>query len=112
MPPIAKAGGLAEASLKALRHTHASIALANGVPLPVVSKRLGHSNYSTTASIYIHALPNYEIAAADAWQKLKQEAATGLDEAKKDEILVAPFGTAAPTKKAVTNWALPLLSAL
>jgi len=38
------------------------------VPLPSVSKRLGHSNVHVTATVYSHALPADEIAAAEIWQ--------------------------------------------
>jgi integrase len=37
------------ASLHSLRHTHTSHLLASGVPLPVVSARLGHSSVRVTA---------------------------------------------------------------
>ena len=40
------------ASLHTLRHTHGSHLLANGVPLPVVSARLGHSSVRVTADVY------------------------------------------------------------
>ncbi len=38
----------------ALRHTSASLLLAQGVPLETVSRRLGHSNSNITKDIYIH----------------------------------------------------------
>lgn len=38
----------------ALRHTYASICISLGVDPVVVSKRMGHSNVSTTLSIYTH----------------------------------------------------------
>jgi len=41
----------------ALRHWHASQLLSQGVPLPVVSQRLGHSNRALTLAVYSHALP-------------------------------------------------------
>jgi len=41
-----------------LRHTHASLLLANGHPATAVAKRLGHASVTTTLSIYAHALPN------------------------------------------------------
>jgi len=37
-----------------LRHLHASLALGAGVPLVDVSRRLGHANVATTATIYAH----------------------------------------------------------
>ena len=41
-----------------LRHTQASILIASGQPVNSVSKRLGHSQVSTTMNIYAHALKN------------------------------------------------------
>jgi len=38
----------------ALRHTHATKLIAAGVPIPNVSRRLGHSNITTTLNIYTH----------------------------------------------------------
>ena len=40
----------------ALRHTHATLLIAEGVPLPIVSRRLGHSSLVTTTKTYIHAI--------------------------------------------------------
>ena len=36
------------------RHTHTSLMAAAGVPLDVISRRLGHSNSSITKDIYFH----------------------------------------------------------
>ncbi|MEX2301876.1 MAG: site-specific integrase [Bryobacterales bacterium] len=60
--------GLKGIGLHSLRHTHGSQLLAAGVPLPTVSKRLGHSSVAVTAAIYAHAFAADEIAAADAWE--------------------------------------------
>lgn len=64
---IAKKAGLPGVSLHTLRHSHGSQLLSLGVPLPTVSKRLGHANTHVTATIYSHALPHDEIAAAKLW---------------------------------------------
>jgi len=48
-----------------LRHTHASVALAAGVDLKVVSERLGHSQISITADLYTHVSRGVSQAAAD-----------------------------------------------
>lgn len=37
-----------------LRHTCASLLLANGVPMKQIQIWLGHSTFSTTADIYAH----------------------------------------------------------
>jgi integrase len=64
---IAKQAGLKSVSLHTLRHSHGSLLLSAGVPLPVVSKRLGHSSPHVTAMVYSHALPKDEEAAAEIW---------------------------------------------
>ncbi|MCO6543130.1 MAG: site-specific integrase [Lactobacillus sp.] len=43
-----------------LRHTHASILLYQGVSILSVSKRLGHSNTTTTQSTYLHIIKELE----------------------------------------------------
>jgi integrase len=60
-------------SLHAVRHAHASQLLAAGVPLPDVSKRLGHSNVFTTASVYAHSLPNADAEAARRWEEFQKQ---------------------------------------
>jgi integrase len=50
-----------------LRHTHATILLKQGVPLKVVSERLGHANPAFTLSVYQHVLPGMQAAAAKAF---------------------------------------------
>jgi integrase len=47
-----------------LRHTAASILLNNGVPIIVVSGRLGHARASITSDIYGHLMPNMQDEAA------------------------------------------------
>jgi integrase len=49
-----------------LRHTSASLALSAGVPLKVVSDRLGHSTIAITANLYTHVSPVVAQGAADA----------------------------------------------
>ncbi|MGD1096344.1 MAG: tyrosine-type recombinase/integrase [Bryobacteraceae bacterium] len=64
---IAKKAGLAGISLHTIRHSHGSQLLSLGVPLPAVSKRLGHANVHVTATVYSHALPDDEVTAAQIW---------------------------------------------
>lgn len=49
-----------------LRHTHASWLIDAGVPLPVISKRLGHSSISVTVDVYGHLASDADTKAADA----------------------------------------------
>jgi integrase len=53
----------------------ASILLAQGVPLTVVSAMLGHVDVATTLKIYAHALPGGTRAAADLMGRLLREKA-------------------------------------
>lgn len=48
-----------------LRHTAATLLLAEGISLKNVSARLGHANVSTTGNIYAHALKSVDRLAAE-----------------------------------------------
>ncbi|NFB72827.1 tyrosine-type recombinase/integrase [Clostridium butyricum] len=48
--------GYGEVTFHRLRHTHASILLANGVNIKVIQNRLGHSRISTTLDTYSHLI--------------------------------------------------------
>ncbi len=39
-----------------LRHTHASMLMANGVDIDTISRRLGHDNSAITREIYLHVM--------------------------------------------------------
>jgi integrase len=52
-----------------LRHTHASILLKAGVPVKVVSERLGHSSPAFTMTVYQHVLPGMQADAAASFSK-------------------------------------------
>jgi integrase len=43
-----------------LRHTSATLALKAGVPVKVVSERLGHKRTEITLDVYAHALPSMQ----------------------------------------------------
>lgn|GEM_PF-830542 len=58
------ATGLPQLPFHALRHSAATIQIASGVPVEVVSKRLGHRRISTTLDTYGHLLPEANTAAA------------------------------------------------
>lgn len=43
-----------------LRHSHASLLLSKGIPITVISKRLGHSDITMTLNTYSHLIPEDE----------------------------------------------------
>jgi integrase len=53
-----------------LRHTHASLLLSAGVPVKVVSERLGHATVSITLEIYAHTMPGMQSEAAARFAEL------------------------------------------
>lgn len=48
-----------------LRHSHVAYLLANGVPLYAISKRLGHSNMTTTANRYAYLIDEFKARSDD-----------------------------------------------
>lgn len=53
-----------------LRHTHATLLIAAGVPIKVVSERLGHAHPAFTMHTYQHVLPGMSAAAAEQFAAL------------------------------------------
>ena len=49
-----------------LRHSCASLLLANGVPMKMIQEWLGHSDFSTTANIYSHLDYASKVSSAEA----------------------------------------------
>jgi integrase len=64
-----KRSGLKKVTLHSLRHTNATLMIADGVDIRTVSNRLGHANTSTTLNIYAHALKSRD---SEAVEKLEQ----------------------------------------
>lgn len=76
--PLLKSAGLPPIRLYDLRHTHATLLLTAGVPVHVVSKRLGHKSAKMTLDVYSHVLPGQqEEAVARLEEFLALSAATG-----------------------------------
>jgi integrase len=46
--------------------------LAEGVPLPAVSARLGHSSVRTTQEIYAHMITGQDEEAARKWEEYQK----------------------------------------
>lgn len=62
-----------ETHFHTLRHTHATYLLAHGMPIRVVSERLGHSKVSMTLEKYAHVLPGADAQAAAAFRQMAEE---------------------------------------
>lgn len=62
--------GLPRLRFHDLRHTAASLMLNYGVPVIVVSKRLGHANASITLNVYGHLIPSMQEKAAEVMDEL------------------------------------------
>ena len=59
------AAGLPRIGVHGLRHTWATLALRAGVPVKVVSQRLGHADPAVTMQVYAHALEGDDSTAAE-----------------------------------------------
>jgi integrase len=66
----ALSSGLPKIRLHDLRHTHASLLVAAGEPIKVVSERLGHAHPGFTMATYQHLLPGMGAAAATNFANL------------------------------------------
>jgi integrase len=66
---VTEAAGLGRWSPHELRHSAASLLLAQGVPLKVVSETLGHASIRITADVYGHLLEPAKAEAADAMER-------------------------------------------
>ncbi|HVH28563.1 MAG TPA: site-specific integrase [Vicinamibacterales bacterium] len=62
---LSKAAGVRRIKFHGMRHTNATLALADGESPKVVQERLGHKKITTTLDIYAHVLPEQNRAAAD-----------------------------------------------
>ena len=73
MGKFIKRNGLPPACVHSLRHTYASLLIAEGTPLVVVSSNLGHAQVSTTSDIYSHVIASAEAKAAQVTDKFLED---------------------------------------
>ena len=64
-PKLLENNGLRHIRFHDLRHSCASLMLANGVPMKQIQEWLGHSDFSTTANIYTHLDYSSKLHSAD-----------------------------------------------
>ncbi len=63
---LCKRAGVPVIRFHDLRHTHATILLAQRTNPKIVSERLGHSTVAFTMDVYSHAIPSMQVEAAEA----------------------------------------------
>lgn len=71
---IARRAGVPVLRLHELRHTHGTLLIKAGVPVKVVSERLGHANIAFTIQTYQHVLPGMQADAARIYEALAKPA--------------------------------------
>jgi integrase len=76
---IVARSGLPSIRLHDVRHTHATLLLKAGVPIKVVSERLGHATASFTLDVYGWVLPGMQAEAAAAFSRLMTPASSAID---------------------------------
>ena len=79
---LLKAAGLPAIRFHDLRHTAASLMLNAGIPVIVVSRRLGHARASITLDIYGHLIPSMQTEAAEKIDELVMPVAAPMLKAK------------------------------
>lgn len=67
---IARRAGVPVIRLHDLRHTHGTLLIKAGVPVKVVSERLGHATPAFTIDTYQHVLPGMQADAARVFEQL------------------------------------------
>lgn len=53
-----------------LRHTHATLLIADGMDFKTVQHRLGHSSATVTMDIYAHAIQSLDVEAANRIERM------------------------------------------
>ena len=67
---ITRRAGVPVIRLHDLRHTHGTLLIKEGVPVKVVSERLGHANIAFTIETYQHVLPGMRADAATLFEQV------------------------------------------
>ena len=70
---IARKAGVPRIRLHDTRHTHGTLLIKAGVPVKVVSERLGHGNPAFTIDTYQHVLPGMQAEAARTFERFIKE---------------------------------------
>ena len=68
--PLLKGAGIDRIRFHDLRHTSATLALASGINVKVVSERLGHASAKMTLDVYTRAMPTLQKEAASRMESM------------------------------------------
>ena len=74
---VTRNAGVPTIRLHDVRHTHATLLIKAGIPVKVVSERLGHATPVFTIETYQHVLPGMQAEAARTFQELVTSGSTG-----------------------------------
>ena len=88
--------GLKHLRFHDLRHSCASLLLANGIPMKAIQEWLGHSNFAITANLYSHLEYNAKISSAETIAKAF--GGMRIDKAESDESDVKATSSNPPKK--------------
>ena len=72
---LVQKAGIPHVRLHDLRHSHATLMMADGINPKIVSERLGHSSVAITLDIYSHVLPGIQEEAALKFEEGLRKAA-------------------------------------
>jgi integrase len=87
---VAAEAGVRQLTMHGLRHTYATLALRAGVPIQVLSERLGHSRVSITMDVYVKVLAEQREAAALPLARLLAEPDAALMQHSGDTMQLEP----------------------
>ena len=77
-PEFMEKNGFRRLRFHDLRHSCASLLLANGVPLKAIQEWLGHSDFAITANTYAHLEFSSKLASAEAMSWIENTSLAGL----------------------------------
>jgi integrase len=97
--PALRRAGLRKIRFHDLRHTFASLMLANGEDIVRVSRLLGHASPTVTLNIYSHLLPREHYGSTDRLAQLVYGTRDVPESAPNDESVVVPFPGVAVDRK-------------
>ena len=87
-PKLLEEHGLRKIRFHDLRHSCASLLLANNVPMKQIQDWLGHSDFATTANIYAHLDFNSKLVSAQAMVDGLNFVIAPKPEIRRDEVIV------------------------